>query len=315
MIDAFENLDSCNRTVAVRGVRQDDNGGTGPNGTGTAAPAIFGNAANNPLNSSSCSNYFGVRINPSDTGNIRGQSRFTLADGILLTVDPSFQYVLANGGGSTAFEENRCAVPWFEPAAAGVDLNGDGDFARPHSPALAEQHQHASLRPDQLADLGILAAAPRRASPTPMIAPSIARPANMASSNREGDPLSPFGGRNCEPGARLPPATSCSSATALRSPCSTRFRASISASSSTTRCASKSACAARSSSASSTRTATPKRAVRALRSAPASRSARCGIIGPNDRRPGDRQRCLITRRSKPTISSASCFRASASPTR
>ena len=34
----------------------------------------------------------------SNTGNIRGQSRFTIADGLILTVDPTYQYVLANGG-------------------------------------------------------------------------------------------------------------------------------------------------------------------------------------------------------------------------
>ena len=102
-----------------------------------------------------------MRINPSDTGNIRGQSRFTLADGVLLTIDPSFQYVLANGGGSTAFEETASQFRGSNLAASGVDLNRDGDVARPHPLAVAEQHQHAPLRPDQLADLGILAAAPR----------------------------------------------------------------------------------------------------------------------------------------------------------
>src|SRR5690606_28948607 len=52
------------------------------------------------------SNYWGLRINPSNTGNIRGQSRFTLADNLVLTVDPSFQYTLANGGtGQTVLSE------------------------------------------------------------------------------------------------------------------------------------------------------------------------------------------------------------------
>src|SRR5260370_12339707 len=98
---AFDNLASCNRTVPLAGVVQNDNGGAGLNGRGATAPAINGSTANNPLNSSSCSNYYNIRINPSNTGNIRGQSRFTLAEGLLLTVDPSYQYVLANGGGST----------------------------------------------------------------------------------------------------------------------------------------------------------------------------------------------------------------------
>ncbi|GAA0630318.1 TonB-dependent receptor [Brevundimonas kwangchunensis] len=42
-------------------------------------------------------------INPSNTGNIRGQSRFTLAEGLRLTIDPSFQYTLAHGGGSNSW--------------------------------------------------------------------------------------------------------------------------------------------------------------------------------------------------------------------
>jgi iron complex outermembrane receptor protein len=42
-------------------------------------------------------------INPSNTGNIRGQSRFTLAEGLRLTIDPSFQYTLAHGGGNNSW--------------------------------------------------------------------------------------------------------------------------------------------------------------------------------------------------------------------
>jgi iron complex outermembrane receptor protein len=123
----FDNLASCNRTVPLAGVRQNDNGGTGPNGTGAAAPAINGSANNNPLNASSCTNYYNLRINPSNTGNIRGQSRFTLADGIILTVDPSYQYVLANGGGTTVLEESSRRAKGANQAGAGIDFNGDGD--------------------------------------------------------------------------------------------------------------------------------------------------------------------------------------------
>ena len=124
---AFDNLASCNRTVPLAGVRQNDGGGTGPNGTGTTAPAINGSTNNNPLNAGSCTNYFNVRINPSNTGNIRGQSRFTLRDGLILTVDPSYQYVLANGGGSTVLEENSLRARGSNPTGPGKDFNGDGD--------------------------------------------------------------------------------------------------------------------------------------------------------------------------------------------
>lgn len=77
------------------------------------------------------SNYWGLRINPSNTGNIRGNSRFTLAEGLILTVDPSFQYVLANGGtGQVVLSERDLLIRGTTGAAtptAGVDLNGDGD--------------------------------------------------------------------------------------------------------------------------------------------------------------------------------------------
>jgi len=125
---AFDNLAFCNRTVPQNGVVQNDNSNTGPNGTGPQAPAINGSTANNPLNSSSCSNLFSVRINPSNTGNIRGQSKFTLMDNLILTIDPSYQYVLANGGGSTTLAENSRRAKGSNQAGPGIDFNGDGDF-------------------------------------------------------------------------------------------------------------------------------------------------------------------------------------------
>ncbi len=98
----------------------------------------------------SCGTEFDRRYNPSNTGNIRGSSRFTLSDSLTLTVDPSFQYVKANGGGTTtAFEYGfdvisaggradcrtaansatvSCQVGYIGGRPyAGVDLNGDGD--------------------------------------------------------------------------------------------------------------------------------------------------------------------------------------------
>ena len=97
-----------------------------------------------------CGSTFDERYNPSNTGNIRINSRFTLAPGLVLTVDPSYQYVKANGGGTAVAQEARRDVnptggaancnttangaavscqtgyiggtPYF-----GRDLNGDGD--------------------------------------------------------------------------------------------------------------------------------------------------------------------------------------------
>jgi len=132
----FDNLASCNRTVPLAGVRQNDNGGTGPNGTGTTAPnlpvpldggANYGSSNNNPANAGSCTNLYFLRINPTNTGNLRGSSRFTLRDGLILTVDPSYQYVLANGGGTTVLEENSRRARGSNLTATGMDFNGDGD--------------------------------------------------------------------------------------------------------------------------------------------------------------------------------------------
>lgn len=84
-----------------------------------------------------CGAPFYRRYNPSDTGNIRGSSLFTLTDALTLTVDPSYQYVKANGGGPDDLREGL-----FTPRGStigltgafnggyyfGRDLNGDGDL-------------------------------------------------------------------------------------------------------------------------------------------------------------------------------------------
>ena len=83
--------------------------------------------------------YWGLRQNPSDTGNIRAQSRITLREGLIFTFDPSFQYTLATGGsGQYVMAESQDArvdsrdVSWMaligSKGAGGVDLNGDGDI-------------------------------------------------------------------------------------------------------------------------------------------------------------------------------------------
>lgn len=74
-----------------------------------------------------CGSYVGYNVNPSNTGNIRGLSSWNLSDNLVLTVDPSFQYTLANGGGAQNFSETDRQLIG-NSGAAGVDLNGDGDF-------------------------------------------------------------------------------------------------------------------------------------------------------------------------------------------
>jgi iron complex outermembrane receptor protein len=81
-----------------------------------------------------CTNYFGRQVNPSNTGNIRGQSSFRILDKLRLTVDPSFQYTLADGGAqlnsfaATDVQRETDNRLRGRSAAAGVDLNGDGDL-------------------------------------------------------------------------------------------------------------------------------------------------------------------------------------------
>lgn len=81
-----------------------------------------------------CGTPFERRFNPSNTGNIRGNSRFTLAEGLVLTVDPSFQYVKANGGGTVRGREGFRTIGGQNYLGFiggqyyfGRDLNGDGD--------------------------------------------------------------------------------------------------------------------------------------------------------------------------------------------
>jgi iron complex outermembrane receptor protein len=103
-----------------------------------------------PDAANTCGSTFDERFNPSNTGNIRGASKFTLTDGLVLTVDPSYQFSKANGGGTVVAQEGRRDVNPVGgnsncqtlPAAAnlncqtgyiagipyyGRDLNGDGD--------------------------------------------------------------------------------------------------------------------------------------------------------------------------------------------
>lgn len=105
IINNFENDAICARPVRGPGAQND--------GAGAAA---------------ACSNFYAVRINPTNTGNVRFNSRFTLTDKLLLTTDAAYQYVLANGGGSTTLAENSARARGGTPGAPGVDFNGDGDY-------------------------------------------------------------------------------------------------------------------------------------------------------------------------------------------
>jgi iron complex outermembrane receptor protein len=125
------------------------------NGTaGVADNPVSISAPGASNNNTQCGTSFDERYNPSNTGSIRLNSRFTLAPGLVLTVDPSFQYTKANGGGTITAREglrdlnaaggtatptacnttpnsasNTCRAGYFAGNPyAGVDLNGDGDL-------------------------------------------------------------------------------------------------------------------------------------------------------------------------------------------
>ncbi len=101
--------------------------GTALAGTCNRATPV-GGAVNIDINAGNCYKY---NINPSNTGNIRGQSLFHLGESFILTVDPSFQYVLANGGGRGLFREDASTTGSGLLRGASLtgakDLNGDGD--------------------------------------------------------------------------------------------------------------------------------------------------------------------------------------------
>lgn len=110
--------------------------------TAYTAPTVRGGVADNDVNGA---NYWGLRVNPSNTGNIRGNSRFTLADGLMLTIDPSFSYTLANGGSQQTVLSERDALLRGTHATGGVDLNGDGDTldrVRVMSPSNTNTHRY-----------------------------------------------------------------------------------------------------------------------------------------------------------------------------
>jgi len=117
-----------------------------------------GAAANDPnTDFATCGTEFDRRYNPSNTGNIRGASRFTIVDNVVLTVEPSYQWVKANGGGTVTASEglrdinpaggtaspftgatscrvvpnsatNTCVAGYLAGTPFfGRDINGDGD--------------------------------------------------------------------------------------------------------------------------------------------------------------------------------------------
>ncbi len=147
---------------------------------------------------STCTNYYGTRINPSDTGNIRGQLSLGLAENLRFTLDPSFQYVLANGGGYTTLFENDARLRGSNQAAPGTDLNGDGDYLdriATYNPSNTNTHRYS-------ANAGLL----WTITATDLIRLSYTydrarhrQTGEFGYYDSEGNPESPFSGRNARP--------------------------------------------------------------------------------------------------------------------
>ena len=131
-IAPLENDIACFRPIGVDGVVQNEN---------TQSTRIQSDGS---IATGNCGSAISLRVNPSDTGNIRGQFSYALTDNLRFTFDPSYQYVLATGG--TTFSllserddrldqngANNATVTTPAQCAAvavnrtGRDLNGDGD--------------------------------------------------------------------------------------------------------------------------------------------------------------------------------------------
>lgn len=136
-VEPLENDIACFRPFGGTGTVQDEN---------TQSTRIQSDGS---IATGSCGSAINLRINPSDTGNVRGQFSYALTDNLRFTFDPSYQYVLATGGttfstlferddrldqnrlnnnsatGLTAITPAQCLTPLFN--ATGRDLNGDGD--------------------------------------------------------------------------------------------------------------------------------------------------------------------------------------------
>ncbi|WP_416464104.1 TonB-dependent receptor [Sphingomonas sp. VDB2] len=83
----------------------------------------------------SCGTDFERRYNPSNTGNVRLNSKYTLTDRLTFSVDGAYQWVKANGGGTTsAYEAYNYigGVPYTGNYGGsfyfGRDFNGDGNL-------------------------------------------------------------------------------------------------------------------------------------------------------------------------------------------
>lgn len=128
---------------------------------GCALPSANGaiGTAQDDRTVSACGNLTTTAINPSNTGNVRMNSRFSLSDQLTLTIDAGYQYTKATGGGSTVLAERNAAAGGSglinyqvnrvgAGIAAGADLNGDGDlndFVRLYTPSITRTNRLTAI--------------------------------------------------------------------------------------------------------------------------------------------------------------------------
>lgn len=102
-----------------------------------------------------CGAEFDRRYNPSNTGNVRGASKFTLMDNLVFTLDASYQYVKANGGGPEDLREGVRTIGGTGYTGFiggsyyfGRDLNGDGDLldeVAAIDPSQTQTHRYGAI--------------------------------------------------------------------------------------------------------------------------------------------------------------------------
>jgi iron complex outermembrane receptor protein len=111
-----------------------------------------------------CNNVYSTAFNPSNTGNVRLNSRFGITDKLLFTLDGAYSFTRANGGGSSLLAEtdnnatsaSGTYAQQYQQVlgrlgagiAPGVDLNKDGDladFVRVYSPSNTRTQRFTAI--------------------------------------------------------------------------------------------------------------------------------------------------------------------------
>ncbi|WP_372706644.1 TonB-dependent receptor [Brevundimonas sp.] len=130
----LENDQACFRPTGVNGTAQNEL---------TQSTRVLSDGS---ILAGSCTNYFALRNNPSNTGNIRGAFSYGITDNLRFTFDPSYQFVMATGGGFTAMSERDDRLDLG--GLIGTDINRDGDTldtVTTYTPSLTNTNRYGVL--------------------------------------------------------------------------------------------------------------------------------------------------------------------------